>query len=39
VNHPGRYDALHQPTIAKNRSPAEAADPKQLGRRGRGQSR
>jgi hypothetical protein len=39
VNHPGRYDALHQATIAKTRSPAEAAGPEQLGRRGRGQSR
>ena len=26
VNHPGRYYALHQPTIAKSRSSAEAAD-------------
>jgi hypothetical protein len=29
VNNPGRYNAVHQPTIAKIRSPAEAAGHKQ----------
>jgi hypothetical protein len=29
VNHPSRYYAVHQPTITKTRSPAEAAGQKQ----------